>query len=79
MSVRQKTQSFSRLAAAMAHFENVRRVERGSSNGRAKVYVVNNGIGFREIKKLRRYGWEIAAISIRHNYITVERQGGDSA
>lgn len=66
-------QPISRLAAKLSHFENVRSVEpRPDSTERAKIRVVNLGIGHREISIIRSYGYEISAISMRHNYVSVK-------
>jgi hypothetical protein len=68
----------SRLAAKLGHLDNVRSVEpRPDSNDRAKIRVVNSGIGHREISVIRAYGYEISAISMRHNYVSVKGAASD--
>jgi len=36
---------------------------------------VNSGIGLRETNVIREYGYRITAISVRHGYISVYKEG----
>jgi len=68
-------QPVGRLAAKLAHFENVRRVETDDNGNRALVRLVNSGVGPRETNVIREYGYRISGISVRHGYISVRKEG----
>lgn len=75
MSEHGTEQPLGRLAAKLAHFENIRRVETDDGKDRALVRLVNSGVGVRETNVIREYGYRINAISVRHGYISVYKEG----
>lgn len=68
-----KTQPASRIAAELAHSEEVRRVDTPKT-GRAKIYTTNNGLRHSEIDLIRLFGWEISAVHIRFNLVSISRK-----
>lgn len=68
----QLVQGIGRLTAKLAHSQEVRRVKHVDET-RARVKTTNNGIGIRELRTIRKYGWKVVAVSPRHNVVTLKR------
>lgn len=65
-------QGIGRLTAKLAHSQEVRRVE-DVDGDRARIKTTNNGLGFQELRTIRRYGWKVVGVSPRFNSVAVKR------
>ena len=81
-------QPVSRVAAKLAHSDDVQRVEQKGPE-KARIHLTNNGLRSGETTAIRLMGWRISAVCPRFNTVSIvrtdrydhtetDRQGGDS-
>jgi len=68
----ERYQPVSRVAAKLAHSDDVQKVEKRAED-RARLHLTNNGLRSGETGAIRALGWKISAVSPRFNTVSIVR------